>query len=73
MKKRTNRDIILFFILIPLFIAGAFYISSRMDDKLPPYTVDNKGQLGYSVFYDALKELQHPVEKQLQPVDAQDM
>lgn len=72
MKRRTNKDIILFLILIPLFLAGAFYIQSRMDNKLPSYTVDNKGRLGYSIFFETLKELNYPVEKSLSEVGAHD-
>lgn len=69
MKKRVSRDMVLFLILIPVFFAGAFYISSRMDNKLPSYTIDNKGRDGYSVFYETLRELKEPVERTLKPVE----
>lgn len=72
MKKKISKDLILILILIPLFLIGAFYISSRMDNNLPQYTVENKGRLGYSVFFEALKELKHPVEKTIAELPYQD-
>jgi hypothetical protein len=71
MKKKVSRDMLLFLILIPVFLVGAFYISSRLDKNLPSYTIDNKGREGYSVFYETLKELKLNVERTLTPVELQ--
>lgn len=64
---------VLLLILIPLFLYGAFFISSRMDNQLPPYSVVNKGRQGCSVFFEALKELGYPVDRVLtKPAGAYD-
>lgn len=73
MKKRASKDIVFFLILIPLFLIGAFYIQSRMDNKLPNYTVDNKARLGYSIFFETFKELKYPVERSLKEIPSQDI
>lgn len=72
MKARKSRDLIFFLILIPVFLWAAFYISSRMENKLPSYSVINKSSMGYSVFYESLRELKLPVERSLNPVTTQD-
>lgn len=69
MKKKDNRDLVLFIIIIPLFLFLAFYISARMDIKLPPYLVSNKSKMGYSVFYESLRKLNYPIERTLKPVN----
>ena len=69
MKKKVNIDLILFILIIPLFLLLAFYITTRIEKKLPPYSVANKSRMGYSVFYEALKELNYPVERTLKQVD----
>lgn len=69
MKKKVSKDLIILLILIPLFLWIAFFISSRMDNKLPNYYVSNKAANGYSVFYEALKELDYPVEKTVKPIN----
>ncbi len=68
MKMKRNKDLILFVILIPLFLCGAFYASSRMNNQMPSYSVESKEETGYSVFYEALKEFKCPVERTLKPV-----
>ncbi|MCM8710299.1 hypothetical protein M2651_04570 [Clostridium sp. SYSU_GA19001] len=73
MKKKLSRDLILFIILIPLFLIGAFYLSSRVENNLPSYIVDNKGRFGYSIFFQTLKELKHPVDKTTAQVPSQDI
>lgn len=73
MKKKKSKDIILIIILIPVFLWGAFFISSRMENKLPRYTVINKAKEGYSVFFEALKDLKYPVERTLKPIYEQDL
>lgn len=72
MKKRVSKDIILFIILIPVFLFLAFFISSRIQSKLPSYSVINKSRTGLSVFYKALKELKYPVERTLKPIESCD-
>lgn len=68
MKVKRNKDLILFVILIPLFLCGAFYASSRMNDQMPSYSVENKSKTGYSVFFEALKKLDLPVDRTLNPL-----
>lgn len=70
LKKRVNKDLIALFILIPLFFAGAFFISERFGSRFPDYSVNNKGASGFSVFFDVLKELDYPVYRTLEPVIA---
>jgi hypothetical protein len=72
MKARRSRDLIIFLILIPIFLWAAFYISGRIENKLPAYSVINKSSMGYSVFYESLRELKLPVERSLKPVASQD-
>ncbi len=72
MKLRKSRDLIIFLILIPVFLWASFYISSRMEDKLPAYSVINKSSMGSSVFYESLIELKLPVERTLKPLVSQD-
>ncbi len=72
MRARRSRDLIIFLILIPIFLWAAFYISSRMENKLPAYSVINKSSMGYSVFYESLGELKFPVERSLQSLVSQD-
>ena len=69
MKKRNNKDLILFILIIPLFLFLAFYISTRMEKRLPPYSVVNKSKMGYSVFYESLKKLNYPINRTLKPVN----
>lgn len=68
MKIKRNKDLILFIILIPLFLCGAFYASSRMNNQMPSYSVENKSKTGYSVFFESLKKLNFPVERTLKSV-----
>jgi hypothetical protein len=68
MKIKRNKDLILFVILIPLFLCGAFYASSKMNNPIPSYSVENKSQTGYSIFFEALKELNCPVDRTLKAV-----
>lgn len=72
LKTKVSRDLILFLILIPLFLYGAFYISSRMENQLPMYSVVNKSRQGCSVLFEALKELGYPVSRVMKPVDTYD-
>lgn len=65
MKKKTNRDLFLFILIIPLFLFLSFYISARMEKNLPSYSVINKSKMGYSVFYQSLNKLNYPVERTL--------
>lgn len=63
MKKRHNRDLIIFIILVPIFLFVAFGISKRMENKLPRYSVDNKAKAGLSVYYEVLQDLGYSVDK----------
>lgn len=72
MKLKKSRDLIIFLILIPVFLLGAFYISSRREGGMPTYSVINKSSTGCSVFYETLKSLSIPVERTIKPVDKQD-
>lgn len=63
MKKKSNKDLILFVLIISVFMILAFYISSKMENITPPYSVENKNKMGYSVFYESLRQLNYPVEK----------
>ncbi|MGV8983008.1 hypothetical protein [Clostridium sp.] len=65
MKKKNNKDLCLFILIIPLFLFLSFYISTRMEKNLPPYSVVNKSKMGYSVFYQSLNKLDYPVERTL--------
>jgi hypothetical protein len=73
MKKSINRDLILFIILIPLFLWSAFYISIRVEGRLPAYSVINKSRQGCSVFYEALKKLKYSVDRSLIPIEGHDV
>jgi hypothetical protein len=73
MKKKISIDFVIFTILIPLFLISALYISFRLDDKLPTYSIINKSRDGSSVFYEALRKLNYPVDRTLEPVGTQDI
>ena len=73
MKKRISKDLFIFMILIPLFLWSAFFISSRMEKQLPSYSVINKSRMGCSVLYEAMKELNYPVERTLSPISSYDV
>ena len=68
MKKKNNKDIILFILIIPIFLFLTFYITNRMEKSQPYYSVLNKSKMGYSVFYDALIEFKYPAERTLKPL-----
>ena len=70
MKKKASKDLIALFILIPVFLIGAFFISDRFGGRFPDDSVLNKTVSGYSVFFDVLMELDFPVSRTLQPVNA---
>jgi hypothetical protein len=72
MKKQVSRDLVFFIILIPLFLWGIFYFSSRIEGQLPNYSVLNKGRMGYSIFFEALKELGYSVDRTMGPVEEQE-
>ncbi|EYE88945.1 hypothetical protein Q428_05180 [Fervidicella metallireducens AeB] len=66
MKKKTNKDIILFIIILPLFLYLAFYLLNSTENNLPYYSVINKGRMGCSVFYKGLKKLNYPVKRSIE-------
>lgn len=69
MKKKNNKDLILFILIVPIFLFLAFFLSNRMEKSQSIYSVVNKSKMGYSVFYEALEKLNYPVEKTLDPVN----
>ena len=71
MKPKKHRELTVFLILIPVFLWASFFVSSRLENKLPAYSVVNKASLGSSVFFESLKELKMPVERTLRPVNTQ--
>lgn len=73
MKSKSNKDLILFIILIPLFLGISFYLSSIMGNKLPNYTTSNKSSMGYSAFFETLKQLNYPVDITIKPVNSYDI
>jgi hypothetical protein len=73
MKRKTDKELMWFVVLIPLFLWGSFYILSRMDNKLPDYSTVNKSNMGCSVFFETLKELKYPIDKTIEPVDSCDV
>jgi len=72
MKRKANNDLILFIILIALFLWVSFYLSSRMDNKLPNYSTLNKSSMGSSVFYETLRQLKYPIDRTIKPVNSYD-
>lgn len=70
MKKNTSKDLFIFIILIPLFLWSAFFISSRMEKQLPSYSIINKSRMGISVFYEAMKEHDYPIERTLSNIES---
>jgi hypothetical protein len=68
MKKKNNKDLMLFILIVPVFLFLAFYILPRMDKKTPHYSVTSILKMGYSVFYESLKKLNYPVERTLNQV-----
>ena len=68
MKKKLSSELIIIIILIPFFVWGALYYSSLTGKGLPDYTVINKSNQGYSVFYDTVKELGYPIDRSLKPI-----
>jgi hypothetical protein len=72
MKQKTNKDLIIFIILIPVFLGIAFYIQSGTRSNIPAYSIDNKTKNGTSVFFEALRELDYPIEKSIKPLGKHD-
>lgn len=72
MRVKKNYELVSFLILIPIFLFGAFYISSRMENQLPQFSIENKSATGCSIFYEALKDLKLPVERTIRSVQEQD-
>lgn len=63
MKGRVNKDLVIFMILIPIFVFFTLFLSSRMENQLPDFSIDNKSAMGYSVFFEVLRDLDYPVER----------
>lgn len=73
MKKKANRELIVFILLIPVLLIGSFFISLREKNKPQNCSVIDQSATGCSVFFEALKELKLPVERTLNPVDSYDI
>lgn len=73
MRAKKDYQLIIFLILIPIFLFGAFYISSRMGNKLPQFSIENKSNEGCSIFYETLKELKLPVDRSISTVEMQNI
>lgn len=73
MRYKKNYEFISFLILIPIFLFGAFYISSRRENNLPLYSIENKSSSGCSIFYEALRDLKLPVERSIKDIQEQDV
>jgi hypothetical protein len=73
MRVKKNRELVILIILIAIFLFGAFYISSRMENQLPQFSIENKSSTGCSIFYEALKKLKLPVERTIKGVQEQDV
>lgn len=71
MNLKKNRELIIFLLLIPIFLFAAFYISSRMENNLPQFSIENKGSSGCSIFYEALKDLKLPAERTINSLSKQ--
>jgi hypothetical protein len=69
MKQKTNKDLIIFMILIPVFLAIALFIQNTSGSSIPSYSIDNKSKAGTSVFFETLKELDYPVERSMRPLE----
>ena len=73
MRQKTNKDLIIFMILIPVFLAIALFIQNVSGSSIPSYSVDNKSKAGISVFFETLRELGYPVKRTMVPVDKRDI
>jgi hypothetical protein len=73
MKLRSNKDLIVLIVLTSLFLFGAFVISNDIEDNHPPYTIDNKSEMGISVFYHTLRELNYPVKRTQETLESHDL
>ena len=57
MKRKSNNEIVLLIILIPLFLFASFILSKYKGGEGSDYTVSGKGNLGFSIIYEALNTL----------------
>lgn len=73
MKKRVSRDLVIFIILIPILLWLAFEVQSGLGNQLPKYSVINRSKYGLSVFYESLKELKYPVDRNLKVLTSEDV
>ncbi|MFL0248444.1 hypothetical protein [Candidatus Clostridium stratigraminis] len=73
MRVKKDYQLIIFLILIPIFMFGAFYISSRIGNSLPQFSIENKSNEGCSIFYETLKNLKLPVDRSISTVEIQDI
>lgn len=69
MKQKSNKDLIIFFILITVFLGLALFIQNKTSSNVPAYSTANKTKTGTSVFFEALRELGYSLEKTLKPIE----
>ncbi|WP_026476870.1 DUF4350 domain-containing protein [Alkaliphilus transvaalensis] len=72
MKGKLNKELMIFIFLIPIFLMGASFFSNR-SDQLPSYSTLNRGERGYSVYYETLKQLGYPVQRGLIRLENQEI
>ena len=70
---KNNREFICLIIILPILLYAAFFMSTKIGSQYPNYSVLNKSQLGCSVFYEALKELDYPIERTVDPIKSFDI
>ncbi|WP_432666375.1 hypothetical protein R9X47_08495 [Wukongibacter baidiensis] len=69
MKIKNRRDIVIFIILIPIVLWLSLNFSTNKNNKSIPYSILNKGTIGASVIYEAMKELNYPVQLTLDRIE----
>lgn len=76
MKSKSVKDIIIICVLVVIILTGALFISNKLNVNTPNYSVLNRTNNGFSVFYDTLQELKYPVNRSIKNIidmDAKDI
>ncbi|MFW6282051.1 MAG: hypothetical protein ACOC1O_04585, partial [bacterium] len=68
MKK--HKSFIIFIIIVPIILYGAFFITERWGTRYPSSSVLNKSYTGCSIFFEVLKELEYPVGRTEKPIES---
>ncbi len=69
LKIKNKRDIVIFIIIIPIFLWLSLNFSANKNNKSIPYSILNKGSIGISIMYEAMKELDYPVKLTLERIE----